>query len=415
MSRPFSRLVLKFGGTSVADHERLARAAAHIKREYDAGHQVAVVVSAMGETTDELALLCRETSEMHDAREYDSVVAAGEQISAGLLAMALQKLGIGARSWLGWQIPIETDDTHGGARIDAINGQVLIERMEAGEVPVITGFQGVSARQRITTLGRGGSDTSAVAIAVALGADRCDIYTDVNGVYTADPRVVEGAHRIKRIAFEEMLELASLGARVLSVRAVELAMMSGMPLLVRSSFSESDQKIDLLKSDSLVCKEEVIMEKQTVTGIAHQPREATISLRKLPDRPGVASKVFGALAARGINIDMIIQNISPVSPVTDMTFTLPEADLDQAVEALESLRSEVPFEEIETAEDLVKVSVVGIGMRSNPGIAAQTFRLLADLEVNIYAITTSEIKISVLIKSEAADRAIKGLHAAFSL
>ena len=419
-----ARLVLKFGGTSVADLERIRTVARHVKREVDAGHEVAVVVSAMAGKTNELVGWVREmpnvagaNAPIYDAREYDAVVASGEQITSGLLAIALQSMGVDARSWQGWQIPVKTDAAHGAARIDSIDAVLLSERIAGGQVAVIAGFQGISPDGRIATLGRGGSDTSAVAIAAAVGADRCDIYTDVDGVYTTDPRVATKAHRMEKIAFEEMLEMASLGAKVLQVRSVELAMVHGVRVFVRSSFDDPDARV--LQTDApigtLICDEEDIMEQQVVTGIAFSRDEAQISLRSVKDRPGVAAGVFGPLAKAGINVDMIVQIISADGATTDITFTLPEGDYDRAVGILENPDSGIEFEALNGSKDVVKVSVIGIGMRSHAGVAADAFKALSDKNINIRAITTSEIKISVLIDAAYTELAVRTLHSLYGL
>ena len=413
-----ARLVLKFGGTSVADLERIRNVARHVKREVDAGHQVAVVVSAMAGETNKLVGLCREASALHDAREYDTVVSAGEQVTSGLLAIVLQDLGVDARSWQGWQIPLRTDAQHGAARIDAIDGGLLIERLETGQVAVIAGFQGVAPDNRIATLGRGGSDTSAVALAAAIKADRCDIYTDVDGVYTTDPRIVPRAQRLDRIAFEEMLEMASLGAKVLQVRSVEMAMVHGVRTFVRSSFDDPEAPQvgpGGLPPGTLICDEDEILEQQVVTGIAFAKDEAQVSIRNVADKPGVASAVFGSLAETNINVDMIVQNISPDGRTTDITFTVPETDYDRAFAVLEERREAIGYEAIEGTRDVVKVSVIGIGMRSHAGIAARCFAGLADKGINIRAITTSEIKISVLIDSAYTELAVRTLHSLYDL
>ncbi len=413
-----ARLVLKFGGTSVANLERIRNVARHVKREVVAGHEVAVVVSAMAGQTNTLVGYCRDASMLHDAREYDAVVASGEQVTSGLLAITLQEMGVDARSWQGWQIPIHTDGAHGAARITDINGERLIERLKQGQVAVVAGFQGLAPDNRISTLGRGGSDTSAVAIAAAVRADRCDIYTDVDGVYTTDPRIVPKARRLERVAFEEMLEMASLGAKVLQVRSVELAMVHGVRTFVRSSFDDPDalpQGAGDLPPGTLICDEDEIVEQQVVTGIAFAKDEAQISIRNVADKPGVASAVFGPLADANINVDMIVQNISPDGKTTDITFTVPEAEYDRAMKVLQDQAAAIGYEAIEGAKDVVKVSVIGIGMRSHAGIAAQCFRGLADKGINIRAITTSEIKISVLIDSAYTELAVRTLHSLYGL
>lgn len=420
-----ARLVLKFGGTSVADLERIYRVARHVKREADAGHEVAVVVSAMAGKTNELVdwvtrmpQVAGSNAPFYDAREYDAIVASGEQVTAGLLAIALQSMGVDARSWLGWQIPLRTDNAHGAARIDAVEGADIVERMGRGQVAVVAGFQGVAPDNRIATLGRGGSDTSAVALAAGIQADRCDIYTDVDGVYTTDPRMVPNARRLERVSFEEMLELASLGAKVLQVRSVELAMVHGVRLFVRSSFDEPDQ-IDSSEGatppGTLICNEDEIMEQQNVTGIAYARDEAQISLRRVADKPGVAAAVFGPLSEARINVDMIVQNVSEDGTVTDMTFTVPDADLEKARTVLEGARDDIGYEVAQSDPGMVKVSVVGVGMRSHAGVAATAFKALADKGVNIRAITTSEIKISILIDADYAELAVRALHSVYGL
>lgn len=413
-----ARIVMKFGGTSVADINRINNVARHVKREVDAGHEIAVVVSAMAGKTNELVAWAREVSPMHDAREYDAVVASGEQVTAGLLALALQKIGIHARSWQGWQIPIRTDSAHGAARIVDIDGSFLIKRFGEGQVAVVAGFQGLGPDNRIATLGRGGSDTSAVAIAAAVKADRCDIYTDVDGVYTTDPRVEPKARRLSKISFEEMLELASLGAKVLQVRSVELAMVHRVRTFVRSSFDDPDAPGmgDLDNPPgTLICDEEEIVEQQVVTGIAYAKDEAQISLRRLADRPGVAAGIFGPLAAANINVDMIVQNISEDGKFTDMTFTVPSGDIDKALAVLAKVKDTVGFDVLQSEAGMSKVSVIGIGMRSHAGVAATAFKALADRAINIRAITTSEIKISILIDGPYTELAVRTLHSVYGL
>jgi aspartate kinase len=413
-----SRLVMKFGGTSVADLDRIRNVARHVKREVDAGHQVAVVVSALAGATNQLVEWCRSAATLHDAREYDAVVASGEQVTAGLLAIVLQSIGVTARSWQGWQIPIFTDNAHGGARISEIDGSELVRRFaERGEVAVITGFQGIYKETgRITTLGRGGSDTSAVAIAAAIAADRCDIYTDVDGVYTTDPRVESRARRLDRISFEEMLELASLGAKVLQVRSVELGMVHNVRIFVRSSF---DRPEDIDPHDAppgtLICNEEEIVEQHVVTGIAFSKDEAQISIRRVADRPGVAAAIFGPLAEANINVDMIVQIISSDGATTDLTFTVPAADFDRAKTVLGKFKQPIGFERLDGANDIAKISVIGIGMRSHAGIAAQAFKALAERGINIRAITTSEIKFSLLIDAAYTELAVRTLHSLYGL
>ena len=413
-----ARLVMKFGGTSVADMDRIRVVARHVRREVDAGHEVAVVVSAMAGKTNELVGWTRAASALHDAREYDAVVASGEQVTAGLLAIVLQSMGINARSWQGWQIPIRTDNAHGAARIVDIDGSDLIRRFGEGQVAVVAGFQGLGPDNRIATLGRGGSDTSAVAIAAALKADRCDIYTDVDGVYTTDPRVEPKARRMRKIAFEEMLEMASLGAKVLQVRSVELAMVHKVRTFVRSSFEDPDAPGmgDFENPPgTLICDEDEIVEQEVVTGIAYAKDEAQISLRRLADRPGVSAAIFGPLAEAHINVDMIVQNISEDGSRTDMTFTVPSADLDKALKVLDGCKEAIGFDALQSESGLCKVSVIGIGMRSHTGVAATAFRALAEKQINIKAITTSEIKISILIDGPYAELAVRTLHSVYGL
>jgi aspartate kinase len=412
------RLVMKFGGTSVADIGRIRNVARHVEREVKAGHHVAVVVSAMAGTTDRLVGWCREAAAVHDAREYDAVVASGEQVTAGLLAIVLQDLGIPARSWQGWQIPLKTDGVHGAARIAGIDGEEIRKRMEQGQVAVIAGFQGIGPDRRITTLGRGGSDTSAVAVAAALDAG-CDIYTDVDGVYTADPRIVTGARKLDRISYEEMLEQASLGAKVLQTRSVELAMVYKVPLQVRSSFEPPDSpnqnKPDGTGPGTLVCDEERIVEQHVVSGVAYSRDEAKVSIRRVKDQPGVSAAIFGPLAEADISVDMIVQNISADGAFADITFTVARKDLRKALDVLNAVKSKAGFESIAHSADVAKVSIVGIGMRSHAGVAAKMFRALADKGINIQAITTSEIKVSVLIDEAYTELAVRALHTAYGL
>ncbi len=413
-----ARLVMKFGGTSVADLDRIRNVARHVKREVDAGHQVAVIVSAMAGKTNELVAWCREAAPLHDAREYDAVVASGEQVTAGLLALTLQQMQVNARSWQGWQLPILTDGAHASARILEVNGAELIKRFsEHSEVAVIAGFQGINKESgRITTLGRGGSDTSAVAIAAAIGAERCDIYTDVDGVYTTDPRVVPGARRLDKVAYEEMLELASLGAKVMQVRSVELGMVHNVRIFVRSSFVRpEDVNPKAPPSGTLICDEADIVEQQIVTGIAFSKDEAQISVRRVQDKPGVAAAIFGPLADSNINVDMIVQNVSADGATTDLTFTVPSADYERARTTIEKAKSAIGYERLDGATDVAKVSVIGIGMRSHAGVAAQAFKALAQQKINIRAITTSEIKFSVLIDAEHTDSAVRTLHSLYGL
>ncbi len=406
-----ARIVMKFGGTSVADLDRIRNVARRVKREVEAGNQVAVVVSAMSGVTNQLVKWCTDLSPMHDAREYDSVVATGEQVTSGLLAITLQEMGIDSRSWQGWQIPLRTDTAHGKARIQDIQGGELIRRMETGQVAVVAGFQGIAADNRITTLGRGGSDTSAVALAAALKADRCDIYTDVDGVYTTDPRIVPRARKLAKIAYEEMLELASVGAKVLQTRSVELAMNQRVRVRVLSSFLDAAPDDD---TGTLVVDEDEIVEKELVSGIAYSRDEAKITVRRVPDRPGIAASIFGALAEQNVNVDMIVQNISADS-TTDMTFTVGKADLPRARSALAGLRSQIRYGELLEDPDVAKISVVGVGMRSHAGVASTMFSALADKAINIQVISTSEIKVSVLIAAEYTELAVRALHTAYGL
>jgi aspartate kinase len=407
-----ARLVMKFGGTSVANIERIRNVAQHVRREVEAGHHVAVVVSAMSGKTNELVAWCREASKLYDPREYDTVVASGEQVTSGLLAIALQDIGIPARSWQGWQVPIYTDDAHGSARIAGVGGEGILEGFSRGEVAVMSGFQGINRETgRIATLGRGGSDTSAVALAAGIGADRCDIYTDVDGVYTTDPRIVTKARRLDRVAFEEMLEMASLGAKVLQVRSVELAMVHKVRTFVRSSFDDPANP----QAGTLICDEEEIVEQQIVTGIAYSKDEAQITLRRVADKPGVAAAIFGPLADANINVDMIIQVVSDDTTTTDITFTVPTADYERACAILESRHDAIRYATLQGATDVVKVSAIGVGMRSHAGVAAKAFRALADKGINIRAITTSEIKFSVLIDAPYTELAVRTLHSLYGL
>ena len=407
-----ARLVMKFGGTSVANMERIRNVAQHVRREVEAGHQVAVVVSAMAGKTNELVGWVNEGSKLYDPREYDAVVASGEQVTSGLLAIVLQDMGIPARSWQGWQIPILTSDAHGSARIAGIDGKNLDEGFRRGEVAVIAGFQGIHPETgRLTTLGRGGSDTSAVAIAAAIGAERCDIYTDVDGVYTTDPRIVSKARRLEKVAFEEMLEMASLGAKVLQVRSVELAMVHNVRTYVRSSFDDPAHPTP----GTLICDEEEIMEQQIVTGIAYSKDEAQITLRRVADKPGVAAAIFVPLAEANINVDMIIQVTSDNTTTTDITFTVPTADFERAKTILEARQGEIAYGALEGARDLVKVSAIGIGMRSHAGVAARAFKAFAEKGINIRAITTSEIKFSLLIDAAYTELAVRTLHSLYGL
>jgi len=402
-----ARIVQKFGGTSVADIDRIRAVAQRVKRSVDAGDEVAVVVSAMAGTTNQLVEWTREISPMHDAREYDVVVSAGEQITVGLMAMALQNIGVDARSWLGWQIPMVTDDVHGRARIEDVKADEIVRRFGQGQVAVMAGFQGIASDNRITTLGRGGSDTSAVALAAAIDADRCDIFTDVDGIYTSDPRIVTRARKLDRITYEEMLEMASLGAKVLQTRSVELAMNHRVRLQVLSSFIDAP--------GTLVVDEEEIVEQEIVSGIAYSGNEAKITLVRVPDNPGIAAAIFGPLAEASINVDMIVQNVSEDGKATDLTFTVPKDDLARTLEVLGGQKERLGFERVEADPDVVKISVVGVGMRSHAGVALRMFKALADKGINIQVISTSEIKISVLVSDAYTELALRSLHTAYGL
>jgi len=407
-----ARLVMKFGGTSVANIDRIRNVAHHVKRERDAGNDVAVVVSAMSGKTNELVAWCAEAAPLYDPSEYDAIVASGELVTAGLLSIVLKDGGISARSWQGWQIPILTDDAHGSARIVDVEGANMLAGFARGEVAVVAGFQGLHRpSNRVTTLGRGGSDTSAVALAAAIKADRCDIYTDVDGVYTTDPRIVPRARRLERVAFEEMLEMASLGAKVLQVRSVEMAMMHKIKTYVRSSFD------DPLKPNSgtLICDEEDIVEQQIVTGIAYSTDEAQITLRRVADKPGVAAAIFVPLAEANINVDMIIQVVSDDTTTTDITFTVPSAEFLRAMAILQERQAAIGYSSLQGARDVVKVSAIGVGMRSHAGVAARAFKALAEKGINIRAITTSEIKFSVLIDAAYTELAVRTLHSLYGL
>ena len=400
-------IVQKFGGTSVGDLDRIRNVAARVKSEGDAGNQVAVVVSAMAGTTNQLVSWARDIGPMHDAREYDAIVATGEQVTVGLLAIALQNQGVDARSWLGWQIPIRTDDVHGAARIDSIDTTLMRARLASGQVAVVAGFQGIAPDGRVATLGRGGSDTSAVALAAALDADRCDIYTDVDGVYTTDPRIAPKAQKLERITFEEMLEMASLGAKVLQTRSVAMAMRHNVNLQVRSSFSDAP--------GTLVVNEDAIVEQEKISGIAYSPDEAKVTIQGLPDKPGIAAAIFGELADNHINVDMIVQSAASEGQRTDITFSLGRGDLDKALEIIGGNKEGLAFQGIDSKGDVTKISVVGTAMRSQPGVAKTMFETLAERGINIEVISTSEIKISVLIASDYTELAVRSLHSAFGL
>ena len=410
---------MKFGGTSMAGTERIRRVARIVQRQQAAGHEVAVVVSAMAGETDRLVNFCREASALYDPAEYDVVVASGEQVTSGLLALHLQALGCRARSWLGWQLPIHTDDAASKARIEGITTDALLASMAAGEIAVIPGFQGLSGDNRITTLGRGGSDTSAVAVAAGIKADRCDIYTDVDGVYTTDPRIVAKARKLKNVTYEEMLELASVGSKVLQTRSVSLAMKEKVRVQVLSSFiDETAPAADTLPGTMIVSDEELEgldMERQLITGIAADKNDAKVILTAVPDRPGAVALIFGPLAEANINVDMIIQNVGRADTDTDVTFTVPQADLERTKAVLESNRAAIGYEKLSTDPKVSKISVVGVGMRSHAGIAATMFKALADRAINIQAISTSEIKVSVLIDSDETELAVRVLHTAYGL
>ncbi len=401
-----ARIVMKFGGTSVADLDRIRNVAGRVKAEIDKGNEVAVVVSAMSGVTNQLVGYCQSLSPLFDAREYDAVVSTGENVTAGLVAIALQELGQEARSWQGWQVAVETDGEHGKARIESIEGDELIERMKQGQVPVMAGFQGIGPDNRVTTLGRGGSDTSAVALAAALKADQCDIYTDVDGVYTTDPRIVPNAKKLSKITYEEMLELASVGAKVLQTRSVELAMKERVRVQVLSSFADIP--------GTLVVDEEEVVEKEIVAGIAYSRDEAKVTVRRVPDRPGIAAAVFVPLSDANINVDMIVQNVS-ADGTTDMTFTVGKTDMARALQTLEQAKTDIGFSEIISDSNVAKLSVVGVGMRSHAGVASTMFKTLADRGINIQAITTSEIKVSVLVGGEYTELAVRALHTAYGL
>mgnify|MGYP003635317779 CR=1 FL=1 len=451
-----ARIVMKFGGTSMAGIDRIRRVAQIVKQQADAGHEVAVVVSAMAGDTDRLVNFCREASSLYDPAEYDVVVASGEQVTSGLLAIALQSLGAKARSWLGWQLPIKTVEAHAKARvdsidtgallaalrairpdlgwqmpirtveahskarIDSIDGEALTAAMQSGEIAIIPGFQGLSEDGRVTTLGRGGSDTSAVAIAAAVKADRCDIYTDVDGVYTTDPRIVTRARKLKKVTFEEMLELASVGAKVLQTRSVGLAMKEGVRIQVLSSFTDENTNwtADDLPGTMIVGEDEMEiedMERQLITGIAHDKNEAKITLTRVPDKPGAVATIFAPLADAAINVDMIIQNVGREKGETDVTFTVPNVDLDRAMQVLEEAKDKIGFNRLIPDTNVAKISVVGVGMKSHAGVAATMFKALAERGVNIQAITTSEIKVSVLIEEDYTELALRVLHTAYGL
>ena len=413
------RIVMKFGGTSMAGTERIRRVAKIVQRQQAAGHEVAVVVSAMAGETDRLVNFCREASALYDPAEYDVVVASGEQVTSGLLALHLQALGCKARSWLGWQLPIHTDDAASKARIEGIDPDALLASMAVGEIAVIPGFQGLSDANRVTTLGRGGSDTSAVAVAAAIRADRCDIYTDVDGVYTTDPRIVAKARKLRNVTYEEMLELASVGSKVLQTRSVSLAMKENVRVQVLSSFiDETAPAADTLPGTMIVSDDELEgldMERQLITGIAADKNDAKVILTAVPDRPGAVAAIFGPLAEANINVDMIIQNVGRADTDTDVTFTVPQADLERTKVVLDANRAAIGYEKLSTDSKVSKVSVVGVGMRSHAGVASTMFKALGERAINIQAISTSEIKVSVLIDSDETELAVRVLHTAYGL
>ncbi len=398
---------MKFGGTSVADLERIRSVAGRVKVEVEAGNEVVVAVSAMAGVTNQLADYADQVAGIYDLREYDVVVSSGEQVSAGILAIVLQDMGVSARSWLGWQIPIRTDDAHGSARIEDIDADEILRRLGEGQVAVVAGFQGIDAQGRITTLGRGGTDTSAVALAAALGAARCDIYTDVDGVYTTDPRIVARARKLDRVTYEEMLEMASQGARILETRSVEMAMKHHVRVRVLSSFEDGP--------GTLIVDEDEIVEQAIVSGITYSRDEAKVTLTRVPDRPGAAAGIFGPLAEAAINVDMIVQNVSVGGDETGLTFTVPQADLERAVAVIEGLRDNLEYGDLLADPDVVKVSVIGVGMRSHAGVAQKMFSTLAEKGINIQVISTSEIKVSVLVAEEYTELAVRSLHSAYGL
>ncbi len=402
-----ARIVQKFGGTSVADIERIKTVAERVKAEVDAGNEVAVTVSAMANVTNQLVGYVDEVSSLYDAREYDVVVSTGEQVTSGLLALVLQQMGIDARSWMGWQVAIHTDSAHGKARIMEIEAGELNEHMKKGQVPIVAGFQGIGPDNRVTTLGRGGTDTSAVALAAALDADRCDIYTDVDGVYTTDPRIVPTARKLEKVTYEEMLEMASVGAKVLQTRAVEMAMKYNQRVQVLSSFSD--------QPGTLVVNEDEVVEQELVSGIAYSRDEAKITLVKVLDKPGVAAAIFGPLADASINVDMIVQNVSDDGQATDLTFTVTTNDLERAVSTIESNRDGLGYEALVNDSKVAKISVIGVGMRSHAGVAQRMFQTLAEKGINIQVISTSEIKVSVLIDEQYTELAMRALHSAYGL
>jgi aspartate kinase len=403
-----SRIVMKFGGTSMAGIERIRSVAARVKREADAGSEVLVVVSAMAGETDRLVQYCREAAPLHDPREYDVVVASGEQVTAGLLAMTLQSMGLKARSFMGWQL-LQASGVHGNARVEKVENALLDEALNAGSIAVIPGFQGVSEDGRVATLGRGGSDTSAVAIAAGVKADRCDIYTDVDGVYTTDPRIVPKSRKLDQVTFEEMLELAGVGAKVLQVRSVGLAMREGLPLRVLSAFE------DVPGTDVVAELSGGTMERNLIAGIAADKNEARVTVTGVPDQPGTVAAIIGPLAEAGLPVDMIVHAATPDTGSSDLTFTVPRATLAQAIATIEGLKDSVGYDRLVTDDAVAKVSIVGVGIRSNPELAAKMFDVLAERQINLLAVSSSEIKVSTLIAEDQLDLAVRVLHTAFGL
>ena len=417
MDQNYKKIVMKFGGTSMADFDCISKVADHIERELSAGLKLAVVVSAMAGETDRLISLADQVGSNTEQSEKDVIISSGEQVSSAILSMILNRRNINAKSIQGWQIPLITIGMHGSARINDVKSDYLDKLIEDGVVPIIAGFQGISQENRVTTLGRGGSDTTAVAIACAINADLCDIYTDVDGVYTSDPRVIPKAQKLNIISFEEMLEMASQGAKVLQTRSVELAMSYNMPIRVRSTFSENnfENVENSTNIGTIVTNEERILEDKVVSGIAYSKNEAKVTIQQLEDKPGVAAEIFGNLADNGINVDMIVQNISADGMHTDLTFTVQESDLNAARLVIDNLGDKVKYAKLEESKEIAKVSIIGVGMRSHAGVAAQMFSILAEKGINIQAITTSEIKVSVLIELRQIEKAMRALHSVYGL
>ena len=417
MDQNYKKIVMKFGGTSMADFDCMSKVADHIERELSAGLKLAVVVSAMAGETDRLISLADQVGSNTKQSEKDVIISSGEQVSSAILSMILNRRNINAKSIQGWQIPLITIGMHGSARINDVKSDYLDKLIEGGVVPIIAGFQGISQENRVTTLGRGGSDTTAVAIACAINADLCDIYTDVDGVYTSDPRVIPKAQKLNIISFEEMLEMASQGAKVLQTRSVELAMSYNMPIRVRSTFSENnfENVENSTNIGTIVTNEERILEDKVVSGIAYSKNEAKVTVQQLEDKPGVAAEIFGNLADSGINVDMIVQNISADGMHTDLTFTVQESDLNAARLVIDNLGDKVKYAKLEESKEIAKVSIIGVGMRSHAGVAAQMFSILAEKGINIQAITTSEIKVSVLIDLRQIEKAMRALHSVYGL